>query len=151
MNTQRKVGLIAAALALGGVLGLLRHVLFGPSFEDARAFVGVTNLVFTGRTEQDQRLQMNVADPGELTRIVSLIRLQEKGACLCLHSYEAVFQKPSGEIRASFCSHCFDVLDPRHPNSDEGTRYYRMPKEFYAEFQRLAQAQTTGKWNVPGR
>jgi len=148
MSKRRIATLFVAAAALGVILSITRHMVAGPPFEDTTAFSGVTNIVFTGRGAENQRTQMEVTEVNEVAHMVSLIHLQRKDHCACAHSYEAIFQKPSGEIRVSFCTHCFDVLDSTNPQSYEGARLYRMPKEFYAEFRRLAQTQIPD-WNVP--
>ena len=148
MNKRRLATLLAAAVALGVILSIASRMVVGPSFEDTTALSSVTNIIFTGRGPENQRRQMEVTEAKQVAHLVSLIRLQRKDPCACGHSFEAVFQRPAGEIRVSFCSHCFDVLDSTNPSSYEGARLYRMPPEFYAEFRRLAQTQAPD-WNIP--
>ena len=127
----------------------------GASAQDAAAFAGATNVVFTEQQtvpppvgSEQQKKQFTVASSDEVGRLLSSIHLQRKEPCACGHIYEAIFQKPTGQIHVSFCDHCFDVLDGKSGDSYEGARLYKMPKGFYGEFRRIAQ--TREKWHVLG-
>jgi hypothetical protein len=104
-----------------------------PAF-DAPSFRNVTNITFAEFCVERIRIE----DPARIQRFVRAIHLTHSNRCLCAHPLSAVFQRPSGQVRIHFCEHCFDVVEGKE------TRYYRMPKEFYAEFYTYAQGQ---HWN----
>jgi len=111
-------------------------------------FADITNIVFKQfESFPGQKTNFTVSASNEIAHLVATINLRKKQPCACGHSQEVVFQKPSGEIRVSFCDHCFDVLDSRNPESYELLRMYRMPKDFYAEYVKLARTQPN--WDVP--
>lgn len=121
----------------------------GPSAEDASGFQGTTNIVFVERGDDQLDKAFRVSDTNAVVRLIETISLRRKEPCACGHTYEAVFQKPSGEMRVSFCDHCFDVLTATDPESYQGARLYRMPDAFYAEFQRLAKTRAYEPWKGP--
>jgi hypothetical protein len=137
--------LLATAAAASTVL-----ISCSPPLEDASAFQAATNIVFVERGPDRSDRAFRVSDKNEVERLLAEIRLQRKEPCPCGHIYEAVFQTPSGEIRVSFCDHCFDVLTAKDPESYQGARLYRTPKRFYAEFQQLAKSKAYEPWTAPG-
>ena len=113
-----------------------------PSSETTPFFKEVTNIVFKTSITGDEVGQgkwkhFNVSDPKELRRLLPAGQLETKGMTSCKHRYGAEFQSATGSVSVSFCHICFDVKDVEGPEGRE-TQHYRMPKEFYAEFQKLA-------------
>ena len=156
--------ILIAAVAVAVVLWLIL-----PLPEDAGAFAGTTNVVFTvklqplvaiaGRTNEFtspsdaplEDVRLTVSNPAAVQRLVATVRLKPKRVCPCgRHSYQADFQTTSGQIRVSFCNHCFDVMDPRASSERpwEGARNYRMPKDFYSEFRSHVEQQTNLQWRL---
>jgi hypothetical protein len=104
-----------------------------------------TRITFTELGFDQPDKSFAVIEPAEVQRIIGTIRLRSKRPCSCgVHLHQATFQKPSGQVQVSFCIHCFDVLAAN--GSYEGAKLYKMPKEFYAEFCRLADSQTNEEW-----
>jgi len=112
---------------------------------DRSAFHGVTNIVFrflTGverdKSGQDitKRKKFSVSNPEQIKKLISAIKLESGQKLSDEHSYDVTFQKPSGEIFVGFCPKCFQVVDSQQPYR---YRHFAMPKEFYAEFRKLAQ------------
>ena len=152
MRTLVIAGVAASAVAL--VLVLMGHRESEPALEDTTPFKDTTNIVFLEpkllpgqRNPEGERKRFTVSASNEVSHFVLVIRLQRKEPCPCQPHYEATFQKPSGQIHVSFCDHCFDVLGDKDGDSYEGARLYRMPKDFYGEFRRLAQDRE--RWHVP--
>jgi len=151
----RKLGMGAVGIAaLVIVFLLMRRGEPQPPLEDATPFKDTTSIIFkepellpAEAAPERGRKEFAILTSDEVGRFVSAIRLQRKEPCPCQPHYEATFLKLSGEIQVSFCDHCFDVLDGEDGHSYSGARLYRMPKDFYAEFRRLAQNQ---KWHVLG-
>lgn len=110
----------------------------------AAGFANATNIVFTERygSDSNEWKHLAVSDTHELRQLVSFTQLRTKRYCACAHLQEALFQSSSGEVRVSFCNHCFDVKSGQSPGG------YAMPKEFYAEFCRLVQQTTNSGWHV---
>ena len=106
-------------------------------------FANVTNIVFTEDTGPNTNAwkHFTVSDTNELRLLVSFDQLKTKPACKCGHIHEALFQGPVGNLRVSFCDHCFDLI---HGNNVDN---YEMPKEFMAGFQKFAQRQPGECWN----
>jgi hypothetical protein len=141
-----------------------------PLPEDASAFAGTTNVVFTARVKplvpvggktdvftssppdapwEDSRL--TVSDPAAVQRLVAAVRLRRKDPRQCgPHTYQADFQTTNGHVRVSFCNHGFDVMDPRASNERpwEGARHFQMPKDFYEQFRSYVEQQTNIQWLV---
>lgn len=97
---------------------------------DLQDFQDVTKVTFKKRKGmQAWRRWFSVSDPDKVRRLLSVIRLKPFGSGPrpgCIHELVASFQKDSGEgFDVDFCMACF------------GGCY--MPREFYDEFQRLAQ------------
>ncbi len=116
-----------------------------PPLEDRSAFSTTRAIKFAQRNATaggfaDQG--MTISDSNTVHLLVSAIRLQQKEPCLCGHTLQATFQTASGDIFVSFCDHCFDIQ--KTSDSYEGVRLYRMPRDFYATFYRLAKTQTNG-------
>jgi hypothetical protein len=111
---------------------------------DTSAFQGVTNVVFRFLigVEKDKSGQeitkwkkFNVSDPEQIKKLVSAIKLEPGPQFSDEHMYDVTFQKPSGEIFVGFCPRCFQIVDSQQPYR---YRHFAMPKEFYAEFRKLA-------------
>lgn len=120
--------------------------------EDASAFAGTTNIVFTEHLGADKPDKyIHVSDPEEVRRLVSIVRLVKKRPCACGHMLSADFQTPDANIRVSFCSHCFDVLDPGAPKSHsyQGAKLYHMQRDFYAQLQAYVKQRTNENWHLP--
>ena len=112
---------------------------------DASVFQNTTNIVFKffDGVEKDKSGQeitkwkkFSVSDPEQIKKLISAIKLEPGQKLSDEHSYDVTFQKPSGEIFVGFCSKCFQVVDSQQPYR---YRHFAMPKEFYAEFRKLAQ------------
>ena len=97
---------------------------------DLQDFEGVTKVTFKkwNPTTRLWRKWFTVSDPGNVRRLLSVIRLKPFGSGPrpgCIHELVASFQKDSGEsFDVDFCMACFGECC--------------MPKELYDEFQRLA-------------
>ncbi len=120
-----------------------------PNPEDPNAFAGTTNVVFVQREYQQKEMTFRISESNEVQRLLAAIRLENKQLCNCSHSFEAIFQKPSGEVRVSFCNHCFDVLSAQNRQSYKGRRFYKMPMAFYEEFREFARTRASEKWEIP--
>jgi hypothetical protein len=84
-----------------------------------------TSIVF--RVSRKDTKEFTVDSPAQVASLTSVIRLNPKPPCLCIHHESAVFASPSGTLNVSFCDHCFDV----------NRVSYAMPKEFYARYKQL--------------
>ena len=84
-----------------------------------------------GQSTNDWR-HFTVGDTREIRRLIPFTKVKTKDPCGCEHIYEALIQSRSGDIRVSFCDHCFDIVGGQFAG------YYHMPSVFYDEFQRLA-------------
>jgi len=136
------------SLGCGTVLALATACKQADStFTGAPDFTDTTNIVFKQRQFfPDQKTNFMISASNEIVHLVSTIQLRRKDPCLCGHSQEVIFQKASGDIRVSFCDHCFDVLDSKNPDSYALLRMYKMPKEFYAEYVRLSRSEAN--WDI---
>jgi hypothetical protein len=164
MTKSTKIISVVSIAAVAVVLWLTL-----PLPEDAGAFANTTNVVFTvklrpllpieGRTNEftspsnapDEDVPLIVSDPAAVRRLVAAVRLRRKAECQCgPHQFRADFQTPGGQIRVSFCSHCFDVLDPAAPTDKpwKGSRQYKLPPDFYAEFRSHVEQQTNLQWRL---
>jgi hypothetical protein len=108
-------------------------------------FQNTTNIVFKffDGVEKDKSGQeitkwkkFSVSDPEQIKKLISAIKLESGQKLSDEHSYDVTFQKPSGEIFVGFCPKCFQYVDSHQPYR---YRHFAMPKEFYAEFRKLAQ------------
>jgi hypothetical protein len=94
------------------------------------------------KTNENRIITFALTNQTELQRIIGLIEFHPKKPCECgPHLYEATFQRNNGPVHVSFCNHCFDVLGEQSTGSKPRYTEYAMPKEFYAEFRRLADNQ----------
>lgn len=141
MKVQECAGLVVAISVLIGLMGCSREQGVSVSAAD---FVGATNIVFTERygSDSNEWKHLTVSDSNQLRQFVSLTQLTTKQYCACEHHHEALFQSSSGEVRVSFCNHCFDFENGRSPGG------YAMPEEFYAAFYKLVRQMTNGGWHV---
>jgi hypothetical protein len=146
-----KPAVIGRACAIAGLwLLALVGCQHQPQTPDLSSFATTTNILFVQHgfgQEPDRTLRLT--DTNEVRHLVSLIQLKPKENCMCApHELEAIFQTRTGELRVSLCDHCFAVVLPRGPSSNEVAGYW-MPKEFYQEFRQLALSRGAGKWDVP--
>ena len=113
-----------------------------PPLADTVVFASVTNVVFTERVDANPNNARHfaVSDSNELRRLTTFAELNPKRPCKCIHLHEALFHSPAGNLRASFCDHCFDLISSNRVDELE------MPKEFYAEFQKLAEQRSKDGW-----
>ena len=89
------------------------------------AFAGTTKIVLVKDLEKDPaKKSVEIADAGEIAKVLATIKLKAKEPCLCDHIERAVFTTPKGDVSVSLCDHCFDF----------GGKTYKMPVEFYALF-----------------
>ena len=117
----------------------------GVAIQDRNALADVTNITFIQVGSGGTNTTLSVVDTNEVRLLLSEIEIQNKEPCACAHMNLAVFQKPGGEIRVSFCDHCFDVLaDTNAPTGH--ARFYKMPKRFYSGYFKLVRAQTNQFW-----
>jgi len=79
-----------------------------------------------------------VADADELGRITNSIRFGEEMSNKCEFLLQADFQGPSGTISTQFNNHYFVVVESPRPIGYKD-RTYLIPKEFYAQFLKLAE------------
>jgi hypothetical protein len=125
-----------SSVALAGVF--VFALVFWPAVEsppvDAQLLMNTTNITFTAWGENLHGFALE--DRKSVQRLLSTIHLERKERCLCAHRLGAIFKGPSGQVEISFCDHCFNVVDGNH------SRYYKMPKAFYAEFYAQARAET---------
>jgi hypothetical protein len=84
-----------------------------------------------GQSTNDWR-HYTVSDTNEIRRLIPFTKVKTKQPCGCDHIYEAQIQGPPGDIRVSFCDHCFEIVGGQFAGD------YHMPSGFYDEFQRLA-------------
>jgi hypothetical protein len=118
--------------------------------EDASAFAATTNVVFIERAlGEEPEKRISISRPEEVKCLINAVRLRKKAPCECCHLVSAEFRGPSQTIQVSFCSHCFDILNPDNPRSYEGARLYNMPKEFYAQVLSYVQQRTNEQWHLP--
>ncbi len=125
---------------------LLRRGGLGPSYEATTLFKDTTNIVFMEPIElpipgmaKTERRQFTISNSTEVAQLVAAIGLRPKEPCPCQPHYEATFQEPSGQADVSFCDHCFAVYEGKHGDSYAAVHLYRMPKDFYAQFRKLAE------------
>jgi len=106
-----------------------------PPVEHAAALQETTNIVFTRFVyEKDHQNRFVISDPKAVGKLISSMRLKPGVALRDEHSYGATFQGSSGETSVSLCPRCFTI----HGQDSSRIRTYEMPKDFYAEFRRLA-------------
>ena len=146
MKPGKAIPWIFAAVVAGALLGYARREM--P--EDASAFAGTTNVVFTERSlGGEPEKHISIRQPEEVQRLVGAVRLVKKGPCACAHFLSAEFQGRDQIIKVSFCTHCFDILDHAAPESYRGAKLYRMPDEFFAQFRSYVQQRTNEQWHLP--
>lgn len=75
---------------------------------------------------------LELTDKDAIGDFVSRIALVPKKPCNCAHLQQIIFRKDETALRASICSHCFDIC------FDRRTRNFEMPKTLYETFQQLA-------------
>ncbi len=145
---KRSVDLAAIGCVLAAV-GVCAGLGCKPSSGNLVSFLGTTNIVFVQHLYDQPEKTFQVADPNELLHLVSFINLRAKPPCNCApHDYAAVFHTRSGDVRVSFCDHCFDVIPSSALQADK-VAFYRMPPQFYREFRELARTHPAEKWDVP--
>jgi hypothetical protein len=90
--------------------------------------LGTKEIIFAKGDSERMRNLFRVKDPEEVRRLVSLVHLEPwvNGVPGCIHELWVVFRSPERATRFDFCRACFGS--------------YQMPKEFFAEFERLARA-----------
>ena len=150
MNTK-SILLIAVGFAIAGAAAVTITSCKSPAPASTAESSGVeavfkeaAKITFTARYEEPSREKSKpiiVSDPALVGYLVSLARFDAMGVGdNCLHPFQASFETPSGSIRMLFGHHCCAVADPSIPEDFKTTtKYYKMPKEFYAEFRNLAQ------------
>ena len=148
--------IIAFLVILAGSISFIFWLTL-PLAENASAFAGTTNIVFKARQHPrpgeppPEELQLTAGNAAAVQHLVTAIRLEPKPVCKCgIHTYQADFQTTTGLVSVSFCRHCFDVVDPRAPEGKpwEGSRDYRMPKDFYKQFRWCVEQQTNVQWRL---
>ncbi len=122
-----------------------------PTAENSTTLWDSTNVIFTRGAFHQPTATLRITDTNEVRRLLTAIQLEPKERCACGHEYLAIFQMPGGEVWVSFCNHCFDVLGRTRTGTVEGASLYKMPKEFYAQFLKLARADTNQFWFEPER
>lgn len=138
---------------LGLLLGVAAAGLSWLSGSSARptfpGLQGTTNIVFIYWIQDKARPEerFSVAAPADVQRLVSLLRVAPShydDEPACLRRFRAWFQKPSGTVIITFHNDCLSLY-----NASENTcvGWWPMPKEFYAEFYKLARTQA--KWEIP--
>ena len=142
---MRNKSIIFGSLLILTATGIMA-ILWTPK-SAGRLLKNTTSITFTEQGWNKPDKSFTVTDQAEVQRILDTIHLRSKDPCLCDHLYEAVFKKTRGEVRVSFCDHCFDVLVSQTGVSSEEATHYKMPKEFYTEFLRLARSQTNEEWH----
>jgi hypothetical protein len=114
-----------------------------PSAGAKLSFQGVTNIVFStwiygDKPDKGYWKRFSVADPGELLLLLPAGQVEPTHADEMHHRYAADFQSATGTIHASFDRGSFEIHNIPGLQASE-SRYYKMPKEFFAEFKKLAQ------------
>ena len=111
---------------------------FGTSQAEA-SMRGATNMVFRESVpgKEVRSRDFTVADPDELRRITTPIRLGDETGNKCEFLLQADFQGPAGATSVQFNDHYFVVVESPGPKGYKD-HSYAMPKEFYAQFLSLA-------------
>jgi hypothetical protein len=84
--------------------------------------------------------EFTVTDAAQVRRLTSVVRLGAEPESSCEFLQQAWFQSPSGIVIVQFNEHYFVVAEPPSPKG-YSQHTYRMPKEFYAQFCKLAKEQ----------
>lgn len=139
MNAKNQIAVVV--IFVGSVLAAASEDKSPSRASEAEASIqAATNIVFKQWTvdlKGTKSQQFAVTDPHQVRRLASWVRLGVETGNMCEFLQQAKFEGPSGVVDVQFNEHYFVVVDP--PSSKGySDRTYEMPKQFYAQFRKLA-------------
>ncbi len=124
------------AIGIAGAGAIIFSIAAWHLFAPVPHFLGQEVMAISWLHSKDRlksfEVMKRISRRSDVAFLVSLINLERKGPCACIHLDRIVFQTRQGEIEASVCNHCFDV---------ENQGLFKMPSRFYREFCRLCGAE----------
>jgi hypothetical protein len=158
MNAKSTVAMVFVSTIASLVLVAEAEEKTVPQSPNAEASIrAATNIVFrkinvletnkvTGLASRGWK-EFTVSDPSEVRHLASSVHLGVERDNQYEFVYQVAFQGPAGSIEVQLSKNDFVVVESPNPNAYKD-HTYPMPKEFYAEFRKLAREQ---HWEVEAR